>query len=138
MTKIAMTTDQPVGPTAITGPTAAPQTAPLGRLDTTQVHPTIGASIDGVREEVDDAFKDMETFYQREPDEITRMASGHSARLSYLRVLIFRVEDWAREWKPVRERELEPALAELEKQYTMASRLHSYRELDWKMESGER
>jgi hypothetical protein len=107
-------------------------------LDFDAVHPEIGASVNQVREEVNDAFKDMETFYNREPDEIMRMASGHSARLSHLRVLIFRVEDYAREWRDVRTRELEPCLESLREQWAHGSRMHSSRELDWKIESGER
>lgn len=98
----------------------------------------IGGSIDTVRKEIDDAFADMKTFYQLEPDQIMRMAGGHSARLSEIRVRIQRIEDWQREWRNVRTREIEPAIEELERQYTIASRLHSVRELDFKMESGER
>jgi hypothetical protein len=66
------------------------------------------------------------------------MSGGHSARLSELRVKIMRVEDFRQEWRPIRTREIEPALEELQRQYQIASRLHSVRELDWKMESGER
>lgn len=106
-------------------------------LDTSVVEPSIGGSIDSVRVEVDDAFADMKTFFNREPDEIMRMAGGHSARLSELRVRVMRVEDFRREWKSVRTRELEPALEELERQYTIASRLHSVRELDFKLEGGQ-
>lgn len=107
-------------------------------VDFDAVHPSIGASINAVREEVDDAFKDMETFYNREPDEIMRMASGHSARLSYIRVRVLRVEDYHREWKDVRLRDLEPCLEQLREQWSHGSRMHSSRELDWRMESGER
>lgn len=98
----------------------------------------VGGSIDTVRKEIDDAFADMKTFHNLEPDEIMRLCGGQSARLSEIRVRIQRVEDWQREWKNIRVREIEPALEELERQYTIASRLHSVRELDWKMESGER
>jgi len=111
-------------------------TRPITPLDTTEHHAIVGGSIDSVRAEVDDAFADMKTFHNREPDEIMRMAGGHSARLSELRVRAMRIEDFRREWKSVRTRELEPALEELERQYTIASRLHSVRELDFKMEAG--
>ena len=109
-----------------------------GLLDTTEVNEMVGRSIDQVREEVSDAFADMRTFFHREPDEIMRMCGGHSARLSELRVLVMRIEDFRREWRSIRTRELEPAIEELQRQYQIASRLHSVRELDWKMESGER
>lgn len=116
----------------------APQAPRMTPLDTTIVDPTVGGSIDDVRAEIDDAFMDMKTFHNLEPDECMRMCGGHSARLSELRVRIERIEDWKREWKSVRTRELEPTLEELERQWRNASRLHSVRELDWKMESGER
>lgn len=106
--------------------------------DTSEWDETVESSIDLVRKEIDDAFLDMATFHNLEPDECMRMAGGHSARLSFLRVKIMRIEDYKRQWKSVREREIEPAIAELANQYTIASRLHSVRELDWRMESGER
>jgi hypothetical protein len=105
-------------------------------LDTSEVSVQVGGSIDSVRQEVDDCFADMRTFHNREPDEIMRMCRGHSARLSELCVRIRRVEDFQRHWKPIRERELEPALKELSDQWQNASRLHSVRELDFKMEGG--
>jgi hypothetical protein len=103
-----------------------------------EIHPIVGVSMAQAREEVDDAFKDMEQFHAMEPDEIMRRAGGHSARLSFIRVRVMRVEDYSRHWKDVRVRELEPALEQLEHQFTIASRLHSVRELDYKMEAGER
>lgn len=98
----------------------------------------IGGTISTVRKEIDDAFEDMKQFDSMEPDEIMRVASGQSARLSEIRVRIFRIEDFHREWRNIRIREIEPALEELREQWKNASRLHSVRELDWKMESGER
>lgn len=110
----------------------------LGPLDTNAYNAAIGGTVSSIRQEVDDAFADMKTFHQLEPDAVMRITSGHSARLSEIRVRIMRIEDFAREWKPVRTREVEPALEELERQYTIASRLHSVRELDYRMETGER
>lgn len=112
--------------------------AQISGLRTDLMHPMVGGSIDSVRAEIDDAYADMRLFHQREPDEVMRFCSGHSARLSELRVRIQRVEDMNREWRPIREREIEPTLSELERQYMIASRLHSVRELDWKMSQGER
>lgn len=113
----------------------APRITPF---DTSVYDNTVAGSIDSVRGEVDDAFADMATFHNLEPDEAMRMASGHSARLSFIRVRIMRIEDFKREWKNVRVREIEPAIEELREQWKNASRLHSVRELDWKMEAGER
>lgn len=107
------------------------------RFNTADVDPIVGVSIDVAREEIDDAFADVREFYTKEPDEVIRLCSGHSARLSELRVRIQRVEDMRREWRNVRTREIEPALDELERQYTYASRLHSIRELDFKMSGGQ-
>lgn len=124
-----------------------PNRAPAGstvvrppQFDTSEENSVVGASIDSVRDEIDEAFGDMRTFYNRDPDEIMRLVGGHSARLSELRVRIMRIEDYqhTRLWKDVRQREIEPALEELERQWRNASRLQSVRELDWKIESGER
>jgi len=111
---------------------------PAAPYDTSAYDDIIEGSIDTVRVEVDDAFHDMKTFHNLEPDEIMRMCGGHSARLSEIRVRIQRIEDWKREWKNIRTREIEPAIEELDRQYTIASRLHSIRELDYKLETGER
>ncbi len=51
----------------------------------------VGASINDTRQEIDDAFADMREFYEMEPDEIIRLCSGHSARLSELRARIQRL-----------------------------------------------
>lgn len=134
-----MVTTRLVSPTPSTTGAAQPAVArPMTGLDTSLYDDVIEGSIDTVRAEIDDAFKDMKTFYQLEPDEVMRMAMGHSARLSELRGRCERIEDYKREWKNIRTRELEPAIKALEFQYGVASRLHSVRELDWKMESGER
>lgn len=107
-------------------------------IDFDEVDPVVGLSINQVRAEVDDALRDMETFHQREPDEIMRLAAGHSARLSTLRIHAMRIEDYKRQWRDVRTRELEPALDQLSHQWSHGSRLHSVREFDWKIEAGER
>lgn len=114
------------------------QVARFTPFDTSVYEDTIGGSIDTVRKEIDDAFEDMKEFHNLEPDEIMRLCGGQSARLSEIRVRIQRIEDFKREWRNIRTRELEPTLEELANQYTIASRLISDRELAWKMESGER
>lgn len=118
-------------------PGVRPGVAPAPR-PTDVWHDGIGGSIDSVHEEIDDAFADLRTFYQNEPDHVMRLAGGHSARMSELRVRIMRHEDWSPEWKPVRTREIEPLLDELKNQFIIASRLFSVRELDYKIEAGER
>lgn len=123
--------------------TATTQASGPGRpggtaLDTSELIPEMGGSIDSIRDEINDAFADMKSFLNREPDEIMRITSGHSARLSELRVMCQRIEDWYVPARQLRVRELEPTLEELERQWRSASRLFTVRELDWKMESGER
>ena len=115
---------------------AAGAVIPMAMPDSKKVYVEVGGSIETVRQEVDDAFADMKTFLNREPDEVMRMVSGHSSRLSELRVRIQRIEDFHRQWKPVRVREIEPALEELERQFSIASRLQSVRELDFRVERG--
>lgn len=119
-------------------PGQAAQVRGFTPLDTSVYDDVVCGSIDDVREEIDAAFADMKTCYNTEPDHAMRLVQGHSARLSELRVRIQRIEDYKREWKNVRTREIEPALEELERQYTIASRLLSARELDWRIESGDR
>lgn len=102
----------------------------------TVVSKAVGGSVESVRAELDSAFADMRRFFQMEPDEVMRACSAHSARLSELRVRIQRIEDFQRQWQPVRVREIEPTLDELRQQYAIASRLQSVRQLDWDMERG--
>jgi len=107
-------------------------------LDYNEFIQELGGSVNSIRGEINDAFEDMKLFHQEEPDAIMRKSGAHSARLSYIRVLCLRIEDWYRPARDLRMRELEPTITELANQYQIASRLHSVRELDWKMESGER
>jgi len=122
-------------PTVVVG--TRPSTAAQSLLDVNAVYPEMGLSIAGVRQEIDDAFDDVKTFHQREPDEVFRMVSGHSARLAELRGRAQRIEDRAPVWKAIRTREIEPALDELNKQFQIASRLLSVRDLDYRMETGK-
>lgn len=135
MGKVTLTTSNGATLPPGAGPQAA--LAPAAAVwDPKAVFPAIG-SIESVRQEVDDAFADATDFHTHEPDEVMRMCSGHSARLSELRVRIMRIEDFQRQWKQVRTRDIEPCLEELREQYAIASRLHSVRELDWKMSQGQ-
>lgn len=134
-TKVTMQSAGGLPPIGPDGPPAVPHAPVNFGMNTAQVFLGVG-SIDSVRAEVDDAFADMKTFHNQEPDQVMRMCGGHSARLSEIRVQIQRIEVVARQWKPIREREVEPAIEELKNQYLIASRLHAVRELDWKMSGG--
>jgi hypothetical protein len=122
-------------PGATVGTRPAVQAASL--VDLNAVYPEVGLSIAGVRAEIDDAYDDIKTFHTREPDEVFRLVSGHSGRLAELRGRAQRVEDRATVWKQLRTREIEPALDELSKQFQIASRILSVRDLDYRMETGK-
>lgn len=129
-------TSPPGGPLVQPGVSSAGAVVPMGRVNLDEHFAEIGGSISDVRQEIDDAFADMKTFFQQEPDAVMRLCAGHSARLNEIRVRIQRIEDVHRQWKPVRTREVEVALEELQNQFSIASRLHSVRELDYRMEQG--
>lgn len=120
------------------GATAGPQAMRVAPVDTSVFNDVVGGTIDSVRSEVNDCYEEMQTFHNNEPDHCTRLIVGHSARLAYIAVLIRRIQDFEPAWKQVLDREIEPTLRMLERQYDMASRRHTYRELDWRMETGER
>lgn len=96
-------------------------------LNFDEVETVVGISVHQARAEVDRAFEDISLFEQMEPDEIMRRAMGHSARLSSIPIRATRIEDFKRQWKDVRKRELEPCLEELRKQWENGSRLHTVR-----------
>lgn len=103
-----------------------------------EIFDDVGGSIASVRGEIDDALADLKTCYRIEPDEAMALAAGHSARLAELRIGISRIEDFHRQWVPIRTREVEPAIAECHKQFEMASRRLSAREISWRIETGAR
>lgn len=110
----------------------------LRRPETDQYLADVGGTIDSVRTEVDDAYEEMKTFHNRTPDEVMRLCGGHSARLSEIRMKIFRVENMHPQWRPVRTNEVEVALDQLNNQFLIASRLHAVREFDYRLETGDR
>ncbi len=123
-------------PPVPTGPNGVRVIAPQN--DTTTVDPTVGLSIDGARQEIDDAYADMAGFHNREPDEVMRLCGGHSARMAELRGRISRIDAMRREWNTLRTREIEPLIDELAKQFSVASRRQSCLEHDWRVETGAR
>lgn len=97
--------------------------------------PSLG-SINDVRAELDAIFEDIKRMHEQEPDEVMVVCSARSARLSELRMLIYRVEDLLSYWKPIRTHEVDPAMEELRFQFNLASRLLTQRQLDWDMTRG--
>lgn len=106
-------------------------------IDPNDVIVELGGSLNSIRQELADAWADMGTLVNREPDEIMRMCGGHAARIAELRKNALAVDEW-RIARDLRVREIEPCLEELRWQWSNGSRLHSTRELDWRIESGER
>lgn len=122
-------------------PTRAPTGSQGGRgFDPDEIDPTVGLSLNQARQEVDDALAQAQTFLNMNPDEVVRLAGGHTARLSQIAIWVRRIEGYqpTLHWKLLRTDEIEPAIFELDRQFRNASRLESMRELDWKIESGQR
>lgn len=93
-------------------------------------------SVDTVRDELDDVWRAMGEFSTSEPDEVMQRCAAFTARLGEIRMRIQRVEDLYPYWKPIRTREVDPALDELKFQFQVASRLHSVRQFDFEMARG--
>lgn len=111
--------------------------APGQMVDPNDVVVELGGSLNSIRQELADAWADMATLVNRDPDEIMRICGGHAARVAELRKNCLKLDEW-RPARDLRVREIEPCLDELRWQWANGSRLHSTRELDWKIESGER
>jgi hypothetical protein len=100
------------------------------------VVPELG-SAESVHRELDEIFAVMKRFATMEPDEVMLHCSAYSARLSEIRMIIHRIEDMHRHWKPVRTREVEPTIEELKFQFNVASRLLSSRAFDYEVTRGQ-
>lgn len=133
MAKIAMrdATAEERAPLKLAHGTPPPQVGPP------QVGPLPGGeTVESIRQEIADAQADAETFYEREPDEVFRLVSGHHARLSTLRTLVGRF-DGHPVWRRVKV-ELDEVMEALREQFQYHSRIIASRELDWKIETGGR
>ena len=69
-------------------------------------------------------------FHTREPDLVMTQISAYSARLTELAQQLVRVEGRYREYKQLRTLQVERLLAELERQFKIASRLVEVRRQD--------
>lgn len=97
--------------------------------------PDLNMTLEDARQEVEDIYDHMKDFYTQEPDEVMRLCGGYHARLAEIRMYVERCEDQGnfRLLKQFRTKEVEPALKDLKHQYDIASRLLTYRQLDWEM-----
>lgn len=107
-------------------------------LDTSAWNDVVMNSIDGIREEVRDIMAHAATFFQLHPDEAMRLAGGYSARMGEIKIRIKEIEADYPGWRAVRTDAVEPCQEEMRWQHENHSRLHSTREFDWRVETGER
>jgi cytosine/adenosine deaminase-related metal-dependent hydrolase len=82
-----------------------------------------------VEEEIDLMLRTVRGFWQFEPDAVAKLIQAMSARCTELCVHLHRLEG-RREWKQVRTQQVERLLAELDRQWKLASRLIAVRQQD--------
>ena len=76
-----------------------------------------------VQTELDVIALAMRAFHVKQPDQIMRETAAYTARLTELAVLLHRVEATDRQYTRIRTQQVEKFLAELDRQYKVASRL---------------
>lgn len=85
---------------------------------------------DEVEEEINRMLRVVRAFWNLEPDQVMRACAAFGARCTELYVHLHRVEGHYREWKQVRTQHVVPLQDELERQFTIASRLVEIRRQD--------
>lgn len=79
---------------------------------------------DEIERELDLIAAAVRAFHQRQPDQVMREIAAYSARLTELSVLLHRVEGTqGRQYTRIRTQQVERFLAELDRQYRIASRM---------------
>lgn len=76
-----------------------------------------------IQTELDVVALAIRAFHSKQPDQVMREVAAFSARLTELCVLLHRVESTDRQYTRVRTQQVERFLAELDRQYKIASRL---------------
>lgn len=82
-----------------------------------------------VEAEIDLMLRAVRTFWEMEPDQVMRMSSAITARATELLIQLHRAEG-RREWSRIRTMQVTPLLAELDRQFKVASRLLEVRKQD--------
>lgn len=82
-----------------------------------------------VEDEIDLALRAVRGFWEMEPDQVMQMASALSARATELAIHLHRLEG-KREWRQIRTMQVERLLAELDRQFKIASRMLEVRRQD--------
>jgi hypothetical protein len=83
-----------------------------------------------VEAEIDLMLTTIRAFYDQPGDVVMRQCGALSARCTELAIWLVRLEG-RREWIHLRTRQIDRLLAEIERQYRIASRLLEGRRLDW-------
>jgi len=94
-----------------------------------------GALLSAWRQELSGYYKEMIEFRFEEPDEIFRKLSAWTARASYMRHKIMASE--SRSWTAFRTKEIDPFIAECDRQFKNWSRNLSFLAMDWDMQKGQ-
>lgn len=125
----------PVSPPA---PLPGPRDVPVAQPTDAQVIPITGAyapaagmallnsglgARQDVEAELDGIAHAVRAFASKQPDQIMRECAAYSARLTELCVLLHRVEGLDRQYLRLRTQQVEKYLAELDRQFKIASRL---------------
>lgn len=76
-----------------------------------------------IEKELDLIAAVIRTFHRLQSDQVLRLCSGYSARLTEMQVLLHRVESTDRQYTRIRTQQVERYLAELDRQWKTASRL---------------
>lgn len=82
-----------------------------------------------VEEEIDLMLRTVRGFWELEPDQVAKLIQAMAARCTELCIHLHRLEG-RREWKQVRTQQVERLLAELDRQWKLASRLIEVRRQD--------
>ena len=82
-----------------------------------------------VEDEIDLMLRTVRGFWELEPDAVAKLIQAMSARCTELCVHLHRLEG-RREWRQVRTQQVERLLAELDRQWKLASRLIAVRQQD--------
>lgn len=88
----------------------------------------------GWRKEVDSFYQELQGFDTLDPTDIFRRLSAMTARMNYIRSQIVRLEN--RQWGNFRTKEIEPFIAECDRQFKFWSRCFAAHTLDWEMSKG--
>lgn len=91
---------------------------------------------DEIEEELDGIAAAMRSFSAKMPDQIMREVAAYTARLTELCVLLVRVESHDRQYLRVRTQQVDRFIAELDRQFKIASRLVEVQRQDLSLMGG--